>query len=156
MQVCLNSCPGREGLSQVSGWLMAGRLASVELFCCRLDQDSPAGSERLLIHSLAPDTFRSVTTICRRRIKTEEKAKDDQDNLKKGIEFILFFISSWCNSSYSSNHPGVKYLVQQGIKINSAPQATATTFTFSSFFILHLCTKFLTIPGRSHFLRCPG
>ena len=105
MQVCLNSCPGREGLSQVSGWLMAGRLASVELFCCRLDQDSPAGSERLLIHSLAPDTFRSVTTICRRRIKTEEKAKDDQDNLKKGIEFILFFISSWCNSSYSSNLP---------------------------------------------------
>ena len=52
-----------------------------------------------------------------------------QDDLKKGINssfssyrpgaiyailhivlvnFILFFISSWCNSSYCSNRPGVK------------------------------------------------
>ena len=32
------------------------------------------------------------------------------------VQFILFFTSSWCISSYSSNCPGAKKLARQGIK----------------------------------------
>ena len=80
---------------------------------------------------------RGIGSTPRRRIKTEEKAKVltavwkteliqflaalailNQDDLKKGmnhpilhivlVQFILFLISSWCNSSYSSNYPGAR------------------------------------------------
>jgi len=60
LKVCMNSSPGREGMSQVSAWLMAGRLSSVEIFSTRLDADSPTGGgDRLVVHSLTPDLFRS-------------------------------------------------------------------------------------------------
>ena len=35
------------------------------------------------------------------------------DEFEEQYEFILFFKSSWCNSSYSSNHPSAKQLAQQ-------------------------------------------
>merc|ERR1712180_102482 len=59
LKVCLNSSPGKEGLSLVSGWLMAGRLGSIEIYCTRLDSDCPGGSDRLVIHSVSSDVFRS-------------------------------------------------------------------------------------------------
>ena len=64
----------------------------------------------------------------RRRIKTEEKAKvvaDEfvkflaaravlhQDYFEENDEFIFFFKSSWCNSSYSSKRPRAKQLARQ-------------------------------------------
>ena len=72
----------------------------------------------------------------------------NQDDLKKGIiqtilysmvlvQFILFFLSSWCNSSYSSNCPGAKSTARNGI--NSVPQAAVTTFAFSSVFTVSFC-----------------
>ena len=42
----------------MSGWLMAGRLASVELSCTRLDQDQCVDSDRLLVQTLPAETFR--------------------------------------------------------------------------------------------------
>ena len=56
------------------------------------------------------------------------------------VQFILFFISSWSNSSYSSNCPRAKY--KHGKEINYlCLQTAATTFTFSSVFIILLwCT----------------
>jgi len=59
LKVCLTGSPGREGLSEVSGWLMAGRLSSVEIHCTRVDNDCPSGSDRLIIHSISPDLLRS-------------------------------------------------------------------------------------------------
>ena len=58
LKLCLSCAPGREGLSQLSGWLMAGRLASVELSCTRLDQDQCVDSDRLLVQTLPAETFR--------------------------------------------------------------------------------------------------
>ena len=53
------------------------------------------------------------------------------------VQFILFFLSSWCNSSYSSNCPGAKSTARNGI--NSVPQAAVTTFAFSSVFTVSFC-----------------
>ena len=84
-----------------------------------------------------------------------------QDDLKKGLNSSYssyrpgvihpIFISSWCNSSYSSNLPGAFHLILQIVLvqnsycstakkwIDSVPQAAATTFAFSSVFIILLC-----------------
>ena len=72
------------------------------------------------------------------------------------VQFILFFKSSWCNSSYSSCCPGAInpilqfVLVQNSKELNQfCPQAAATTFAFSSVFIILLCP-----PPPLHSLRC--
>lgn len=57
LKMCMNSSPGREGLSQISAWLMAGRLASVEIQSSRLETVS--GSERMVLQALHSDTLRS-------------------------------------------------------------------------------------------------
>ena len=55
------------------------------------------------------------------------------------------------NSSHSSNHPGVKQLVRNGITyINSVPQTTATIFAFSYVFILLLCLQDLKTDHTAH------
>ena len=63
-------------------------------------------------------------------------------------EFVLFFLWSLCNSSYSSYGPGANHPVLQIALvqidsaarnlINSVPQAAVTTFAFSFVFILLL------------------
>ena len=54
------------------------------------------------------------------------------------VQFILFFISSWCNSSYSSNHPGTKQLAWQGIKsILSTKQQRRPLPSLLSLSLLH-------------------
>ena len=58
LKICMNSSPGREGLSTVSGWLMGGRLASVEIFSTRLDSEAFMDSDRLQVQTLAQDTFK--------------------------------------------------------------------------------------------------
>ena len=76
-----------------------------------------------------------LTPTHRRRINTEEKAKDVAaawgtelikfvtilailhfGEFEEQDEFILFFKSSWCNSSYSSKHPSAKQLAWQEIE----------------------------------------
>jgi len=59
LKICMNSSPGREGLSTVSGWLMGGRLASVEIFSTRLDSEAFMDSDRLQVQTLPQDTFKS-------------------------------------------------------------------------------------------------
>ena len=56
LKICMNSSPGRDGLSLVSGWLMAGRLSCVELYCTRLDNDAFMDSDRLMVQTFP--TFR--------------------------------------------------------------------------------------------------
>ena len=90
----------------------------------------------------------------RKRINTEEKAKVVAavwgQNLINSLprqlfwfeekdEFTLFFKSSWCNSSYCSNRPTAECCSKRGKELNnSVPQIAATTFYFSSIFILLL------------------
>ena len=84
----------------------------------------------------------------RRRIKTEEKAEVVAVVWCMDlIHFLwfwrigwvhLFFKSSWCKSSYSSNCPSGNS--KCGKKLNNfCPQTSATTFAFSSVFIILLC-----------------
>ena len=84
----------------------------------------------------------------RRRIKTEEKAEVVAVVwCMELIHFLwfwrigwvhLFFKSSWCKSSYSSNCPSGNS--KCGKKLNNfCPQTSATTFAFSSVFIILLC-----------------
>ena len=58
LKICMNSSPGREGLSTVSGWLMAGRLASVEIFSTRLDTEAAMDSDRLQVQTLPADSLK--------------------------------------------------------------------------------------------------
>ena len=60
LKICMNSSPGRDGLSMVSAWLMSGRLASVEIHCTRLDNDTFMDSDRLIVQTLPSETFRWV------------------------------------------------------------------------------------------------
>ena len=60
LKICMNSSPGRDGLSLVSGWLMSGRLASVEIHCTRLDNDTFMDSDRLIVQTLPSETFRLI------------------------------------------------------------------------------------------------
>jgi len=59
LKMCMNSSPGREGMSQLSAWLMAGRLASVEIQCTRLETECMSGSDRMMVHTVSTDTVRS-------------------------------------------------------------------------------------------------
>merc|ERR1712106_235958 len=59
LKMCMNSSPGREGMSQLSAWLMAGRLASVEIQCTRLETDCMSGSDRMVVQTVSTDTVRS-------------------------------------------------------------------------------------------------
>ena len=63
LKICMNSSPGRDGLSLVSGWLMAGRLASVEIYCTRLDNDTFMDSDRLIVQTFPLETFRFLLGI---------------------------------------------------------------------------------------------
>jgi len=58
LKLCLTSSPAREGMSQLSAWLMGGRLAAAEIQVGRPDRDCPGGSERLAIIAISPDTIR--------------------------------------------------------------------------------------------------
>ena len=58
LKICMNSSPGRDGLSLVSGWLMSGRLSCVELYCTRLDNDAFMDSDRLMVQTFPTETFR--------------------------------------------------------------------------------------------------
>ena len=64
------------------------------------------------------------------------------------MQFILFFIPSWCNSSYSANRPDVNKW------INSAHQAAATTFAFSSVFIFLLWKREISEPRWRLYIVC--
>ena len=98
-----------------------------------------------------------VTDKHRRRIKTEEKAKVLAavwgQNLFNSLPRELFcagtILKNRMNSSFTSNHPGAIHpilqivLVQNSYStarnlINSVPHTAATTFAFSSVFILLL------------------
>jgi len=59
LKMCINGSPGKEGMSQLSAWLMAGRLASVEINCIKLDKNVASSSERILIQTIQPETLRS-------------------------------------------------------------------------------------------------
>eukprot|EP00090_Calanus_glacialis_P011680 TRINITY_DN20053_c0_g1_i1.p1 TRINITY_DN20053_c0_g1~~TRINITY_DN20053_c0_g1_i1.p1 ORF type:complete len:645 (-),score=136.96 TRINITY_DN20053_c0_g1_i1:114-2048(-) len=59
LKMCMNSSPGREGMSQLSAWLMAGRLASVEIQCTRLENECISGSDRMVVQTVSTDTVRS-------------------------------------------------------------------------------------------------
>lgn len=59
LKMCINSTPGREGMSQLSAWLMAGRLASVEIQCTRLETECVSGSDRMVVQTISTDTVRS-------------------------------------------------------------------------------------------------
>jgi len=59
LKMCMNSSPGREGMSQLSAWLMAGRLASVEIQCTRLETECMSGSDRMMVNTVSTDTVRS-------------------------------------------------------------------------------------------------
>jgi len=58
LKLCLTSSPAREGMSHLSAWLMAGRLAAAEIQVGRPDRDCPGGSERLAIIAISPDTIK--------------------------------------------------------------------------------------------------
>ena len=58
LKICINSPPGRDGLSLVSGWLMSGRLASVEIYCTRLDNETFMDSDRLSVTTFPTETFK--------------------------------------------------------------------------------------------------
>jgi len=59
LKMCMNSSPGREGMSQLSAWLMAGRLASVEIQCTRMETECDSGSDRMVVQTVSADTVRS-------------------------------------------------------------------------------------------------
>ena len=69
-----------------------------------------------------------------------------QDDFEEQDEFIIFFKSSWCNSSFLSKHPGAIHPIIQIVQSKTAnaarykfsPQTEAMTSTFSSVFILPL------------------
>ena len=60
LKMCMNSSPGREGMSQLSAWLMAGRLASVEIQCTRMETECDSGSDRMVVQTVSADTVRWV------------------------------------------------------------------------------------------------
>ena len=70
--------------------------------------------------------------------------------VKNRMSSSFCFKSSWCKSSYSSNRPVQNSSAARNL-MNSAPQTKATTFVFSSVFILLLCvsTGYCTTPGHS-------
>jgi len=59
LRLCLTTSPAREGMSQLSAWLMAGRLASAEIQVGRPERESGSCSDRLAIQAIQPDTLRS-------------------------------------------------------------------------------------------------
>ena len=70
-----------------------------------------------------------------------------QDDFEEQLEFNLFFKSSWCNSSYSSNRPGAK---QHGSEyILSLKQQRGPLPSFLHLFFFHVqgstCTLFCTV-----------
>ena len=58
LKICMNTTPGGDGLSMLSGWLMAGRLSSVEIFSSRLDSDSFMDSDRMSVQSISLESLR--------------------------------------------------------------------------------------------------
>ena len=58
LKMCMNSSPSKEGMSQLSAWLMAGRLASVEINCTNADKNVASSSEKILIQTIQPETLR--------------------------------------------------------------------------------------------------
>ena len=58
------------------------------------------------------------------------------DDFEEQDEFIIFFKSSWCNSSFLSKHPGAIHPIIQIVQSKTA--SAARTFTFSSVFFLPL------------------
>ena len=60
------------------------------------------------------------------------------DNFEEYDKFIIFFKSSLCNSSYSSNRSCATARATRNC-VNYVPQTEATTFYFSSEFLLLLC-----------------
>ena len=103
----------------------------------------------------------------RRSIKTEEKAKVVPSLLlfrgqtwfnslplysyfapgwfEERDEFILFFISPWCNSYYSTYRPGAIHPILLNVLMQNSQRA-ATTYAFSSVFILLLGNANYTPP----------
>ena len=108
----------------------------------------------------------------RRRIYTEEMAKVvaaawgtelfpflealtilHQDDWKNTyIKIILFFHSSWCKSSYSSNCPGAKYLALKGMEAILFPKQQRRPLLWLSTLF---CSPFVLISKRTKSLK-PG
>ena len=64
------------------------------------------------------------------------------DNFEEYDKFIIFFKSSLCNSSYPSNRSCACACATASATrncVNDVPQTEATTFSFSSEFLLLLC-----------------
>ena len=67
--------------------------------------------------------------------------------------FILFFISSWWNSSFSLNRHSAKQLARQGIHF-SVPKTAATPFALSSEFDFSTVCVYCTVIPTRHTLGC--
>merc|ERR1711936_1324631 len=59
LKMCMNSSPGREGMSQLSAWLMAGRLASVEIQCTKLEKHHATSNDKILVQTIQQEALRS-------------------------------------------------------------------------------------------------
>ena len=54
----MNTSPSKEGMSQLSAWLMSGRVAFVEIHSTQGDTESTS-SDRLVVQNLGVETLRS-------------------------------------------------------------------------------------------------
>ena len=58
LKICLNCGPSRDGLSQLSAWLTADRLAAVEILCSAGANPATATPARLSLQSIQAETLR--------------------------------------------------------------------------------------------------
>jgi hypothetical protein len=63
VKVCLNQTPCKDSVSQLSAWLMAGRIGSIEVYYVKSPgAASPDSSDRLMMKPVSGDRFRSYLT----------------------------------------------------------------------------------------------
>ena len=63
LKICLNQTPCRDSMSQLSAWLMAGRIGSVELTYVKGSSGvSESGSDRLSVKPISADRYRAYIT----------------------------------------------------------------------------------------------
>ncbi|TRY63925.1 hypothetical protein TCAL_14293 [Tigriopus californicus] len=63
LKICINQTPCNDRLSQLSAWLMSGRLAAIEMqFVKTLGGLPSQGSDRFTIKPISPERFRSYMT----------------------------------------------------------------------------------------------
>ena len=64
LKICLNQRPCKDSMSQLSAWLMSGRLANVELYYIKSGNVSAVqtGSDRMVVKPISSDLFRGYVT----------------------------------------------------------------------------------------------